>query len=38
MGGGVTDTGGVQEAFRCGTKERGLVGNGGGGRWTIGLG
>ena len=31
-GGGVTNPGGVQGMCRCGTKERGLVGNIGG-RW-----
>ena len=36
-GGGVTVPGGVQEIWRCGTKERGLVSNGGG-RWLVGLG
>lgn len=32
----VTDTGGVQELFRCGTEGHGLLGNIGG-RWMVGL-
>ena len=36
-GGGVTIPGGVQQAFRCCTEGRGLVGNIGG-RWMVGLG
>jgi len=35
-GGGVTISRGVQEMWRCGTKEGGLEGYIGG-RWTVGL-